>query len=145
MVRWSGQSIQHGNRRWFHYEYLLEKRELLERGEALLKKMDKNKSIRVHGSMDSLCVLFYPVVALDDQNVRCVKIKEHGEPKLVSLKEVKTKSGCLTAILKAGKIVKKQKNEYMWKMSIVECELKELPKDYEGYFKKMSKCKMEYL
>ena len=47
-------------------------------------------------------------------------------------------------MLKSGKITKKQKREFTWKMTIVEGKIEPIPKDADGYFRKLEKPKISF-
>ena len=124
---------------------LVKKGELLESvREQAEKKLGNKIKLSFFGKNDSSCASFFPQASRNLENEKCLNIQNCGVPELIPIDELKDKCGLFTVMLKSGKITKKQKREFTWKMTIVEGKIEPIPKDADGYFRKLEKPKISF-
>lgn len=122
----------------FSHCILIKKGELLETVRAAAEKMlGKNHRLNFFGRNDSACTAFYSDTVMNEKKQKCVNVMNHGVGELVEVARLSEMKGCFSVILKAGKIVKKHGKDYTWKLTITECNLDPIPKNYEPNFGKI--------
>lgn len=129
----------------FSKSILLKKGELLEAVREKIEKMlGKKSKVSFYGKNESSCASFFMETVRNADKKKCLNAMENGTPRLIPVEELDEKTGCLTAVLRSGKIVKRQKHEFNWKLSITEILLDPVPKEYEGYFKVAKKPRISF-
>lgn len=130
----------------FSKSVLLKKGDLLENVKTKIESLlGKKCKVTFYAKNDSACASFFAETVKNEHKQKCLHVLENKIPKLLPLEDLEEKSGCITAILKSGKIIKQKKYEYAWKLVIVEMEINPLPKGFEGYFKVVKKPKISFL
>ena len=129
----------------YSHSILVKKGEVLELVRSSVEKLlGKNRSLKFYGKNEASCASFFPETVLNMERKKCISILENETPVLMPITQLSEKNGCFTVVLRPGKISKTKGKEYTWKMSIVEAELKPIPKDYDGYFRKLNEAKLRF-
>ncbi|XP_067943766.1 uncharacterized protein [Watersipora subatra] len=120
----------------YSHSILIKKGEVLEHIRNCIEKLlGKNKKLKFFGKTESTCMSVFPITVENSDKAKCLNVSDNGVPKLIPLADLDQKTGIFEVVLQSGKIVKKSKHEYEWKVYIVEARLKDLPAGSEGYFR----------